>query len=93
MRHCFPLADLWFHVTESTCFKCKVVHFKAEKVQKCIRMGITVPKIVIWESKLLVLKSQITIYDYASQIAFYHVSAEVSLYNEISNHKTDNLPP
>ena len=51
-------------------------------MKKCIRMGITVLKIVIWGGKSSVLWLQ---------IAFYS-SADALLWNEISDHKTDDLP-
>ena len=38
----FPLADLWFDIAESTCFRCKVQGFRCENAKKCIKMGTTV---------------------------------------------------
>ena len=46
-------------------------------------MGITAFKIVIWGGKSAVLRSQITFYG----------SADASPLNEISDHKTADLPP
>ena len=52
-------------------------------MNKCIRMGMTVLKIVIWRGILLVLWPQIVFYG----------STGASRLNEISDHKTDILPP
>ena len=52
-------------------------------MRKLIRIGITVLKIDLWGGKLLVVWSQIAFYGYA----------DMSLLNEISDHKTDDLPP
>ena len=57
--------------------------FGALRVKKCIRMRKIVLKIVIWGGK----SSNI-----CTNIAFYG-SAGMSLSNEISDYKTDDLPP
>ena len=49
-RHC-PLADVWTNVTESARFRFKIVQFKDNNAKKCIRMRITVMKIVICKGK------------------------------------------
>ena len=66
------------------CFWFEIVWFKrGKKWGKCIRMGITVLKIVIWKGKLSALLSQIVFYG----------STDVLAYNKISAHKTTSLPP
>ena len=60
------MADNWFCVTESTCFRCKVVHFKDENANTWIRMEKTVMKIVIWGGKSLFLWSDILFYSHAN---------------------------
>ena len=62
MKCHFPLADVWFYIAESACFRCKVVHLQDENVKKCIRMGINVIKIVILGGKLSFLWLQIAFY-------------------------------
>ena len=52
-------------------------------MNKCIRMGITVFKFVIWGGKAEILLSQLTFYG----------SANTLLWKEMSDRKTANLPP
>ena len=52
-------------------------------MNKCIRIGITAFKFVIWGIKSAVLRSQIMVYG----------SADASPQNKISDHKTADLPP
>ena len=60
-----------------------VLSWGGSNINRCIRMGITVLKTVIWGGKLSAL---------CSHIAFYGL-ADVFQWNEISDHKTDDLPP
>ena len=61
----------------------KIMLFGRKNMNKRIRMGLTVMKIVIWGGKSSILWSQITFYG----------SAVASPYNKISNHKANNLHP
>ena len=52
-------------------------------LQKCIRMGITIFKILIWGGISSDIRSEITSYD----------SALASLQNYISDHMSNDIPP
>ena len=56
------LAGVLFYAAHSTCRFVQIVQFFNRKMNKCIRMGITAIKFVIWGGKSAVLRSQITFY-------------------------------
>ena len=57
-----------FTLLEALAVDAKKYSLKGENVKKCIRLGITALKIVIWGSKLLVLWSQIVFYGFAGAL-------------------------
>ena len=71
----FSLAGIWFYAAHSSAIS---TYFQQKKMNKCIRMGITTFKFVIWGGKSVVLLSQITFFG----------SADASPSKEISNRQT-----
>ena len=60
---------IWFYSAHSTCHYANSTFFQQKKkMNKCIRMGITAFKFVIWGGKSAVLRSQITFYDSADAL-------------------------
>ena len=56
------MAGIWFYAAHSTCRFVQTEHFSTEKMNTCIRMGITAFKLVIWWGKSEVLRLQIMFY-------------------------------